>query len=76
MKSIFEKKLSVVIPCYNENSTISKIIKKFINKNLNLELILVDDFSTDGSRKKIKQAQHKVIKKKSSITKIKVREHV
>ena len=64
MKSIFEKKLSVVIPCYNENSTISKIIKKVIDTNLNLELILVDDFSTDGSRKKIKQAQHKVIKKK------------
>lgn len=44
-------KISIIIPCFNEHKTIQQIINKIkkIN-NLNLELIVVDDFSTDGSR--------------------------
>ena len=64
MKSIFKKKLSVIIPSYNENSTITKIIKKVTRTNLNLEIIVVDDCSTDGSREKIKDIKNKFIKKK------------
>ena len=62
--SIFKKKLSVIIPCYNENSTITKIVEKVIRTNLNLEIIIVDDNSTDGSREKIKSFRNKLIKKK------------
>ena len=53
-------KLSIVIPCYNEIHTIEKIINK-IEKNLNnykydnFEIIVVDDFSTDGTREKLNQ---------------------
>lgn len=44
-------KLSVVIPCYNENKTIEKIIEKIhITSEYNKEIIVVDDFSTDGTR--------------------------
>jgi glycosyltransferase involved in cell wall biosynthesis len=44
-------KLSVIIPCFNEYRTISKIIDKVLKNNFNdIELIIVDDFSTDNSR--------------------------
>jgi len=53
-------KLSIIIPCYNENQTIDKIISK-ISKSistynyLNYELIIVDDNSTDGTKDKLKK---------------------
>ena len=47
-------KLSIIIPCYNEKSTIEIIFKKIIqNLNkynfLNYEILIVDDCSTDGT---------------------------
>jgi glycosyltransferase involved in cell wall biosynthesis len=44
--------LSVVIPCFNEVKTINEILDKVKNNNsgLNLEIIVVDDLSTDGTR--------------------------
>ena len=43
--------VSVLIPCFNEKNTIKKIVDK-INKlkNLDLEIIIIDDNSTDGTR--------------------------
>ena len=44
-------KLSVIIPCYNESKTINKIIDKVIsNSKYSMEIIVIDDFSTDGTR--------------------------
>ena len=43
-------KLSVVIPVYNEKNTILEIIRRVREVNLPKEIILVDDFSTDGTR--------------------------
>ena len=44
-------KLSIVIPCFNEEKTISKIIDKIIKKvNLDKEIIVVDDCSSDQTR--------------------------
>jgi glycosyltransferase involved in cell wall biosynthesis len=44
-------KLSVVIPCYNEKHTIREIVHKVKGININqLEIIIVDDCSTDGTR--------------------------
>ena len=53
-------KLSIIIPCYNENQTIDKIISKisksiFTYNYLNYELIIVDDNSTDGTKDKLKK---------------------
>ena len=50
-------KLSIIIPCYNETKTIDIIIKKIIDSLimynfLNYEIIIFDDFSTDGTREK------------------------
>jgi glycosyltransferase involved in cell wall biosynthesis len=44
-------KLSVVIPCYNEINTIEKIIEAVkAGPVKDLEIIIVDDFSLDGTR--------------------------
>jgi glycosyltransferase involved in cell wall biosynthesis len=44
-------KVSVVIPCYNERDTISEIVSAVRTAPLpNIEIIVVDDGSTDGSR--------------------------
>ena len=60
---MFDKKLikiSILIPCFNENNTINKIIDRVI-KSLevynftNYEIIIVDDFSNDGTREKLKK---------------------
>ena len=44
-------KISIIIRCYNEKKTIEKIIDKIlIQKEYEKEIIVVDDFSTDGTR--------------------------
>ena len=45
-------KLSIIIPCYNEENTIEKIIDKVLDatKNIEKELIVIDDFSNDKTR--------------------------
>ncbi len=43
-------KLSVVIPVYNENETIREIYDAVKAVDIDKEIILVDDFSTDGTR--------------------------
>jgi len=43
-------KLSVVIPAYNEINTIQTIITKVQRVDLEKEIIVIDDFSRDGTR--------------------------
>lgn len=50
-------KLSVVIPVYNEMDTIEDIVARVQAVPIDKELILVDDFSTDGSRDKLKEIE-------------------
>ncbi|CAM8460077.1 WcaA Glycosyltransferases involved in cell wall biogenesis [Candidatus Methylopumilus universalis] len=59
-------KLSVIIPCYNELKTIDNIIEAVKNSPYsNKEIIVVDDFSTDGTRDKLKE-----IEKRNGIDKV------
>ena len=46
--------LSVIIPVYNEVRTINQIINKVLNvKTRYKEIIIVDDYSTDGTKKEL-----------------------
>ena len=57
-------KLSIIIPCFNEKNTIEDILKK-IDQSLNyykfsnFEIIVVDDFSTDGSKEVLRELSNK-----------------
>ena len=42
--------LSVIVPCFNEVSTINKIIDKIKASPVDKEIIIVDDGSSDGSK--------------------------
>lgn len=45
------KKLSIVVPCYNEKDNIVNLVKRVIESPIeNKEIIVVDDCSTDGTR--------------------------
>lgn len=49
-------KLSVIVPCYNEAGTIEEIINAVIQAPYpDKEIIVVDDFSTDGTREILKE---------------------
>jgi len=43
-------KLSVIIPVYNEEKTLGLVISRVAALPLNTEIVIVDDFSTDGTR--------------------------
>src|SRR5512133_78517 len=43
-------KISVVVPVYNEKKTIEEIYEKIRAVDLDKEIVLVDDVSTDGTR--------------------------
>ena len=47
-------KLSIIIPVYNEVKTLEEILKRIKNQtHIDKEIILIDDYSTDGSRELI-----------------------
>lgn len=50
-------KVSIIIPVFNENDTILEILDKVkeapLPQNLTREIIIIDDFSTDGTRDKL-----------------------
>ena len=50
-------KVSILIPCYNEIKTIEKIVSKILEVsliNIEKEIIIVDDGSTDGTTEVLK----------------------
>ena len=58
------KKISILIPVYNEVGTLEEIVKKVENTDfcgLEKEIILIDDYSTDGTREIYKNFSHKTI---------------
>ncbi len=47
-------KLSIIIPVFNEVKTLEEILKRIKNQtHIDKEIILIDDYSTDGSRELI-----------------------
>jgi len=54
--------LTIIIPLYNETNTILKIIDKISKIKISKQIIVVDDYSTDGSREKIRKLKLKNLK--------------
>jgi glycosyltransferase involved in cell wall biosynthesis len=52
--------LSVVMPVYNERHTIDEIIRRVLDVKLRIELIVVDDCSTDGTSAILEQLQREL----------------
>jgi glycosyltransferase involved in cell wall biosynthesis len=50
-------KLSVVMPVYNERATLRQVVDRVIAVPLDLEVLCVDDGSTDGSREILAELQ-------------------
>ena len=70
-------KVFYLLPCYNEEQDITGLVKKFDNfyryKKININLIFVDDGSTDQSiniinnfKKKIRKIKIHIIKHKTT----------
>ena len=55
-------KLSIIIPCYNEEKTIGELIDKIYNLDIQKQIIIIDDKSNDTSRSIIEQNKHKIDK--------------
>ncbi len=47
--------LSVVMPVFNERATVGEIVARVLAVPLRIELVVVDDASTDGSRERLEQ---------------------
>lgn len=55
--------LSIIIPCFNEEKTLKKLIEEvFAQDKYQKEIIIIDDFSTDGTRELLKKYEGKVSK--------------
>src|SRR3989338_685018 len=58
-------KLSIIMPVYNEKDTFAQILSKVYSvniANLQKEIIIVDDCSTDGTREKLAKLKKKDVK--------------
>jgi len=52
-KAVQQVTLSLVVPCYNEATTLASIVDELLrlqSSSLRVEVVIVDDCSTDGSR--------------------------
>lgn len=54
------KKVSIIVPAYNVEKYIEKCLNTLVNQTLdNIEIIVVNDGSTDGTKQKIEQFEEK-----------------
>lgn len=54
--------ISVLIPVYNEKNTIQEIINRVLEEPTPKEVIIVDDYSTDGTRDILRSYQNERVK--------------
>ena len=68
--------ISVIIPVYNEEKTIQKVVRKIIKQEIfKYEIIIVDDNSSDDTKNKINEisTEYNIIKSfLKNLTKVKV----
>ena len=56
MKKESNKKIAVLIPCYNESKTIAKVIKDYKKELPNADIYVYDNNSSDNTDKIAKKA--------------------
>ena len=49
---------SIIIPVYNEERSLPTLIQKLNKLDKNIEIIIIDDGSTDGTKTLLKNAQN------------------
>ena len=54
--------VSIIVPCYNESKTIQKIIEKIDKLEIQKEILVVDDCSSDDTKQKISDIKNNSIK--------------
>ncbi|PYR14026.1 MAG: glycosyl transferase [Acidobacteria bacterium] len=57
MQKLVDPVLSVVMPVYNERTTVDEIIRRVLAVPLRIELVVVDDGSDDGTKEILEQLQ-------------------
>ena len=62
LKFVFFQTIDLILPAYNEESSIRKCIEDFESLNLFNEIIAVDNNSTDNTANEIKKTSAKYIK--------------
>ena len=56
------KKISIIMPCYNEKYTVEEVVHRVKASNIsNLEIILVDDNSNDGTKQILEKRVHTLV---------------
>jgi glycosyltransferase involved in cell wall biosynthesis len=60
MPKLVDPVLSVVMPVYNERTTIDEIIRRVLAVPLRIELVVVDDGSDDGTNEILEQLQREL----------------
>src|SRR5215472_7077392 len=55
-------RISVVIPVYNEVNTVRTVIERVLATGFDIEIIVVDDASTDGTRELLQSYSHPRVK--------------
>ena len=59
--SKLNKKLTIIIPVYNEKYTIQKLLNKIYKlRNLKKEIIVINDASTDGTKEILEKNKKKI----------------
>ncbi|MFA5077126.1 MAG: HAD-IB family phosphatase [Candidatus Micrarchaeia archaeon] len=56
------ERASVIIPCYNEESTLGAVIAECLKSHIVSEVIVVDDGSTDGSAKVARESRARLVR--------------
>ena len=56
--------VTIIIPCFNEKKTIKEIVKKILDqKNINFQIIIIDDCSSDGTTQILKDEIYEKVDK-------------